>query len=150
MEEALMKEIKSLLYLESKRGKRVGAMRNCVECGFRGKGYWRYSESNKGVVFLCDVCKPIVYERSKGIVGVLADHNKEEGSRATEENIKIARSLSTTPKVAPGKFPLRRENLTAPSSCEHLVPDWFRHGIDLLPIYLSSRKVIIPKKSWSS
>ena len=63
-----MKEIKSPLYLESKRGKRVGDMRNCVECGFRGKGYWRYSESNRGVVFLCDVCKPIVYERSHGIV----------------------------------------------------------------------------------
>jgi hypothetical protein len=72
------------LFLESERGTRINEIRCCAECGLRGSPFWRYRESSRGVVFLCDYCKPLVYERSHGRVDALSmsfQGGKFEGNR---------------------------------------------------------------------
>src|SRR3989344_7355632 len=51
--------------LISKRGNRVEGMRKCNKCGKQFKATWRYTESTRGTVYLCMVCKERV-KRKKG------------------------------------------------------------------------------------
>ena len=45
--------------------------RHCSECGLSANVLWRYSKSNRGVVYLCRRCKPIVFDRSFGEVDAM-------------------------------------------------------------------------------
>lgn len=74
----------NILYLKSKRGLRIEELEQCDECKMGTKPVWRYSESNKGVIFLCSSCKPLVLERSFGKVDALNtafSGGKFEGNR---------------------------------------------------------------------
>ena len=50
--------------LISKRGMRIESGGCCSECHGRADVVWRYAKSNRGVVYLCRLCKPIVFDRS--------------------------------------------------------------------------------------
>lgn len=51
------------IILKSRRGTKTEGQR-CSECGAAAKHIWRYAESNRGVVYLCSLCKNIVFDRS--------------------------------------------------------------------------------------
>jgi hypothetical protein len=52
------------LILISKRGVRVNERMSCDSCQIHRDLFWRYSESNKGVVHICARCKPKLFDRS--------------------------------------------------------------------------------------
>ena len=54
------------LILRSHRACRVNEPKHCDSCNARVRVSWRYAESNRGMVHLCDRCKPNVYVRSFG------------------------------------------------------------------------------------
>ena len=56
------------LILQSRRGVRIKEPRRCNECCTMKDGLWRYAKSSEGEVYLCDRCKPIVFDRSFGEV----------------------------------------------------------------------------------
>jgi hypothetical protein len=59
------------LILVSQRGTKVTRTARCSECGYSASTLWRYSESNRGVVYLCSSCRPIVFDRSFGEVDAI-------------------------------------------------------------------------------
>jgi len=52
------------LILISKRGARVNERMPCDACKNHHNLLWRYSESTKGTVHICSVCKPKIINRS--------------------------------------------------------------------------------------
>ncbi|EWS96842.1 hypothetical protein BG00_17145 [Pseudoalteromonas sp. SCSIO_11900] len=52
------------LLLISKRGVRVNERMSCDSCKVYRDLLWRYNESNKGVVHICTLCKPKLFDRS--------------------------------------------------------------------------------------
>ena len=54
------------LILKSKHSTKAKTSQTCYECRISKKGLWRYSKSNKGTVYLCDICKESVRRRSFG------------------------------------------------------------------------------------
>ena len=60
-----------MLILESKKSTCVTGLRKCDECGVHASALWRYAKSNKGTVYLCSRCQPVVLDRSHGKVDVL-------------------------------------------------------------------------------
>ena len=60
---AIQKYTKTLILL-SGRNTQVQEPGRCNECGKQEAAFWRYPQSNQGVVQLCERCKPIVYDRS--------------------------------------------------------------------------------------
>lgn len=59
------------LYLDSKRGMRIDQKTPCSVCGVSTSPVWRYTKSNKGVVFLCSRCKPVTKERTADRIDAL-------------------------------------------------------------------------------
>ena len=66
--------------LVSKRGSKHNITALCDECGHFSHKLWKYARSDRGSVFLCDRCKPYVYERSFGSIDAL-DHAETGGHR---------------------------------------------------------------------
>lgn len=66
------------LILYSRRGSRVTGKEFCRECGTRKDHIWRYAESNRGTVYLCSECKPLVFDRSFGHIDAM-DHAESGG-----------------------------------------------------------------------
>ncbi len=54
------------LKLISKRGTRLDMYAICAECAKTRRPLWRYAESNKGVVAICNDCKAEAFDRSFG------------------------------------------------------------------------------------
>ena len=52
------------IILNSKRGKKVYSLMTCDSCGLTEIGLYRYSDSNKGLVHICNRCKPSIFNRS--------------------------------------------------------------------------------------
>src|SRR5262245_3741752 len=67
-EEEMRRHPAPKLFLESRHGIRSTEARQCDECGVRKNLLWRYRKSNKGIVYICNTCKPIVFDRSFGSV----------------------------------------------------------------------------------
>jgi len=59
------------LLLVSKRGVRINKRMSCDCCKTFRDLLWRYNESNKGVVHICIMCKPKLFDRSFNKVDVL-------------------------------------------------------------------------------
>ena len=54
------------IILISRRGRRIGREIKCSACHKIKAPVWRYSESTKGVVFICAACKPTIFDESFG------------------------------------------------------------------------------------
>jgi len=62
---------RSKLLLVSRRGSRDGSG-SCGECGRRVPTLWRYAESNKGTVRICERCKASAFDRSFGSIDAMS------------------------------------------------------------------------------
>lgn len=56
----------ALLVLNSRRAYRISEPMNCDSCNASSNVVWRYAESNRGTVHICDRCKPKICVRSFG------------------------------------------------------------------------------------
>lgn len=60
------------IVLYVRRGKLTGLAQQCSSCRMHAQPIWRYSESNRGAVFLCNQCKTAAFERSFGHADAMA------------------------------------------------------------------------------
>jgi len=61
------------IILESKRGIGVNETRLCSECSSLESYLWKYSKSNRGIVYICNRCEAKVHRRSFGKSADLMD-----------------------------------------------------------------------------
>ncbi|WP_119394464.1 hypothetical protein [Salinibius halmophilus] len=62
---------KEAIVLAVRRGKLTGVGHHCSDCKRHANPIWRYSESNRGTVFLCSPCKIAAFERSFGHADIM-------------------------------------------------------------------------------
>lgn len=60
------KKVELQIVLKSHRAYRVSEPKTCDSCNTRVNLSWRYAESNRGTVYICDRCKSKIYIRSFG------------------------------------------------------------------------------------
>ena len=78
-----------LVVISGRGSRKWGARRPCGNCGLLRSTLWRYAESNRGAVEICNVCKPGVLDRSWGRVDAsnvsvdarLLQHDHRDGKR---------------------------------------------------------------------